>query len=55
VKVVSMDGGIPGDGLHLLIDESRRGARVTREISVNEVTDFTLLHEAQRDLGIKKP
>ena len=55
VKVVSMDGSIPGDGLHLLIDESRRGARVTREISVNEVTDFTLLHEAQRDLGIKKP
>jgi len=55
VKVVSMDGTIPGDGLQLLIEESRREAKITREVSANEITDFTLLHEAQKELGIKKP
>ncbi len=55
VKVVSMDGSIPADGLNLLIDESRKEAKVTREVSVGEVADFTLLHEVQRELGIKKP
>ncbi len=54
VKVVSTDGTIPPDGLDLLIEESRKEGRVTREVSANEVTDFTLLHEAQRELGIKK-
>ncbi len=54
VKVVSMDGTIPADGLHLLIEESRREGRVAREVAVSEVTDFTLLHEAQRELGITK-
>ncbi len=55
VKVVGMDGTIPADGLQLLIEESRREGRVAREVSVNEVTDFTLLHEAQRELGVTKP
>ena len=55
VKVVSMDGTIPGDGLRLLMDESRKETKVAREVSVNEVTDFALLLEAQRELGVKKP
>lgn len=52
VKTFSEDLNLPDSGLRLLIDEAKRVAKVTREISLSEVTDLSILREAQRELGI---
>lgn len=51
-SVYSPDGSIPDDGLRLIIEDTRKALRIAREVSFGEVADFTLLHEAQRELGI---
>ena len=53
VKVISNDGGIPADGLNLLIDQAKRDTKITREIPVNEIADFTILTEVQKELGLR--
>ncbi len=52
-NLFNSDGAVPEDGLKLVIDQSRRNAKVTREIAPNEVADLTFLREAQAELGIK--
>jgi len=47
------DGGVPEDGLKLVIDQARRSAKVTREVAPGEVVDLTFLRAAQVELGIK--
>jgi ABC-type nitrate/sulfonate/bicarbonate transport system substrate-binding protein len=53
VKVISIDGGIPADGLKLLIDQARRDAKISREIPIGEVADFGILNEVQKELGLR--
>jgi len=53
VKTYSEDLGLPEGGLRLLIDEAKRVAKVTREVSLSEVADLSMLRDAQRELGIK--
>jgi NitT/TauT family transport system substrate-binding protein len=53
VKVFSPDGSIPEDGFRLIIDQAKKDAKITRDISLSEVSDLTILREAQRELGIK--
>ena len=53
IKVFNEDGGLPENGLRLLIDEAKKQTKVEREISAGEVVDLSILREAQRDLGIK--
>ena len=53
VKLFNVDGSVPEKGFLLVIDELKRLGRVEREISLSEVEDFSLLKEAQRELGIK--
>ena len=53
VKTFSEDLGLPDSGLRLLIDEAKRVAKVSREVSLSEVADLSILKEAQRELGIK--
>jgi NitT/TauT family transport system substrate-binding protein len=53
VKVISADGGIPADGLNLLIDQAKKDAKITREIPLSEVADFTMLREVQKELGLR--
>ncbi len=52
-KAFNDDGSVPEDGLRLVIDEAKKIAKVNREVSLNEVTDLTILREAQKELGIK--
>ncbi len=52
-KVFNSDGNIPEDGLRLVIDQAKQAVKVTREVSPSEVSDISLLREAQRELGIK--
>ena len=47
------DGNCPEDGVRLLIDGAKNAAKVTREVSVKDVVDLSILKEVQRDLGIK--
>jgi ABC-type nitrate/sulfonate/bicarbonate transport system substrate-binding protein len=52
-NLFNADGGVPEDGLRLVIDQARRSAKVTREVAASEVADFTFLREAQAELVIK--
>jgi len=53
VKVVSHDGAIPDDGLKLLIAQAKRDTKVTRDIHLSEIADFTILSEVQKELGLR--
>jgi len=53
VKVISSDGGIPEDGLNLLIDQAKKDVKVTRDIPVSEIADFSILGEVQKELGLR--
>src|SRR6266542_6685203 len=53
VKVISHDGGIPADGLNLLIDQAKKDVKITREIPLSEIADFTILREVQKELGLR--
>ena len=53
VKIISPDGGIPDDGLKILIDQAKRDVKVTRDVALNEIADFTLLREVQKELGLR--
>ena len=47
------DGAVPEDGLKLVIDQAKRNAKITREVTPSDVADLTLLRGAQTDLGLK--
>ena len=52
-NLFNADGAIPEDGLKLVIDQTRRTNKVTREVAPNEVVDLSFLRAAQAELGIK--
>ena len=54
VGVFSQDGTIPEDGLRLVIENFRTSMNLSRQVSLSDVSDSTLLFQVQRDLGIKK-
>jgi hypothetical protein len=45
---------LPEDGLRLLIDEAKKQAKVSRDVSQSDIADLSLLREAQKELGIRK-
>ena len=53
VKGFNDDGNLPEDGLRRLIDDVKSVTKVDREIAFSEVSDISILREAQRDLGIR--
>ncbi|MGZ8479684.1 MAG: ABC transporter substrate-binding protein, partial [Candidatus Binatia bacterium] len=53
VKIISADGGIPDDGLKLLIDQAKRDLKVTRDVPLNEIVEFSILREVQKELGLR--
>ena len=52
-KAINDDGSVSESGLRLIIEEIKELAKVNREIPLSEVADFTILREAQKELGIK--
>ena len=52
-KAFNDDGSVPEDGLHLLIEEAKKAAKVSRDVSFADVADLSILGEAQKELGIK--
>ncbi|HEY7554448.1 MAG TPA: ABC transporter substrate-binding protein [Candidatus Binatia bacterium] len=51
--VISADGGIPEDGLKLLIDQAKRDGKVTRDVPLSEIADFSILREVQKELALR--
>jgi ABC-type nitrate/sulfonate/bicarbonate transport system substrate-binding protein len=51
VKVFNHDGSIPDDGLRLVLEQAKEGAKLARDISAGEVADLTILRQAQKELG----
>jgi NitT/TauT family transport system substrate-binding protein len=52
-NLFNVDGAVPEDGLKLVIEQTRRSAKVAREVAPHEVADLSFLREAQGELGIK--
>ena len=44
----SKDGTVPEDGLRVVIEEAKKNAKVSREVSINQVADLSMLKEEQR-------
>jgi len=53
LPVFNDDGNCPEDGMRLVIDGAKNAAKVSRDVSSDEVVDLRILREAQRELGIK--
>ena len=51
LKAFNDDGGLPEDGLRLLIDEAKKQTKVTREVAQSDIADLSILREAQKELG----
>ena len=54
LKAFNDDGGLPEDGLRLLIDEAKKQTKVSRDIAPGDIADLSMLREAQKELGIRK-
>ena len=53
VKSFNDDGSVSDSGLRIAIDEARKATNITREVAFTEVADFSVLREAQREMGGK--
>jgi ABC-type nitrate/sulfonate/bicarbonate transport system substrate-binding protein len=54
LKAFSDDGSVPEDGLRLLIEEAKKADKLSRDVSPADVAEFSILGEAQKELGIKR-
>ena len=52
-KAINQDGSLPQQGFRLLIEEIKESVKLSREVSFNEVSDLSILGEAQKELEIK--
>ena len=53
MKVISPDGGIPEDGLKFLVEQAKRDVKMTRDIPMSEIADFSILREIQQEIGLR--
>jgi ABC-type nitrate/sulfonate/bicarbonate transport system substrate-binding protein len=53
VKSFNDDGSVPEAGLRLALDEAKKAANISREIAFSEIADFTVLRQAQKEMGVK--
>jgi NitT/TauT family transport system substrate-binding protein len=53
MRVITKDGSVKSDSIQVLIDLVRDSTKVTRPVPVSQVTDFSFLEKAQRELGLR--
>ena len=53
VKVYDDDINICEKGLRLVIEETKKTVKSSREMSFSDITDLSIFREAQRELGVK--
>ena len=49
----SEDGTLTEDGLRLVIEEAKKATKTDRPVSISDVADFSILKQAQRELGVR--
>ena len=54
-KVFSADGNIPQEGLRLVLEQAKAELKPSKDVPLSEIIDLSPLHEAQKELGIRKP
>ena len=54
VRVYDDDINLCDKGLRLVIDETKKTMKLSRDVSYSEIADLSILREAQRELGIKQ-
>jgi NitT/TauT family transport system substrate-binding protein len=54
-KAFSEDGSVSEDDLRLLVENASKDLKMPRQILPDEVADLSILHQAQKELGIIKP
>jgi len=52
-KVYNDDINVCEKGLRLVVDETKKTMKITREVPLSEIADLSILKEAQRELGTK--
>jgi len=52
-QVFSPDGSMIEEGMRLVIEDAKKALKVTRPVTLTEVSDTGALREAQRELGLK--
>ncbi len=52
-RIFSEDGGMTENGLKVVIDQAKQSMNIDRPVAISEVPEFSLLREAQKELGIK--
>jgi len=53
IKGFNLDGSMPEDGFRRLLDDTKRIMKIDREVAFSEVSDLSILREAQKELGSK--
>ena len=53
IKGFNLDGSMPEDGFRRLLDDTKRLMKIDREVGFSEVSDLSILRQAQRELGNK--
>ncbi|HTN73236.1 MAG TPA: ABC transporter substrate-binding protein [Methylomirabilota bacterium] len=51
-RIFSEDGSIPEAGLKFVVDQGRQAMNIERPVANSEVAEYSLLREAQKELGI---
>jgi NitT/TauT family transport system substrate-binding protein len=51
-KAFNDDGGVPEDGLRLVIEEAKKATKISREVALSDALDLSILRVAQRELGV---
>jgi ABC-type nitrate/sulfonate/bicarbonate transport system substrate-binding protein len=54
VNAFSVDGGIPEEGMRVVLEGLRNSMNLGRQIQLSDVADMAPLLEAQRELGLKR-
>ena len=54
VKVYDDDINLCDKGLRLVVDETKKTMKLSRDVPYSEIADLSILKEAQRELGIKR-
>jgi ABC-type nitrate/sulfonate/bicarbonate transport system substrate-binding protein len=52
-RIFSEDGGMTENGLKVVIDQAKQSMNIDRPVAISEVADFSLVRDAQKELGIK--
>jgi len=52
-KSFNEDGSVSDAGLRIAVNEAKKASNITRDIAIGEIADFTVLREAQKEMGIK--